>query len=155
MKKPVAANCLGDIIGKKIWFRSARCDFNSGIVRSVRGGGHAEIEICTTSDHTQIGKITCIHANDIFLGKLDLIGANYERYKARIDEFCRQMPDAESIVRFCYGHNMGLCGDSTDWDARAAVRIQAKRIFGIEIDPDAAKAEEELKKLVGEIEEEE
>lgn len=150
MVKPVVANSLRELTGKEIWFRSSRCDVNSGIIKGVKGEAHAQVIITHTDDHRDIGSITHVHANDIYLDKLDLLGANYERWQARISALCSQMPDAESIVKFCYMHNVGLCGDQTDWDARSAVRRQAKKLFGIEIDPDTAHMEEALGRELGE-----
>lgn len=148
MVKSVAANSLNDFVGKEVWFRSSRCDVNSGIIQSVKGTAHVEVSITDTADHRDIGAITHVHANDIYVSKFDLLSANYEKWQAEIVKFCNQMPDAKSIVEFCYTHNVGLCGDETDLTARAAVRRQAKKLFNIELDPDAQHMEDLIKDMI-------
>ena len=146
MVKSVIANELNKLIGEEVWFRAAWNDVNSGILMCVKGGAHAQIKV-TSNGSINCGGETCIHANDIFLTKDDLLGANYERYKSKVSAYCSEIKTVEDLVKFSYNHRIAE-GDECDFEARDVVRKRAKELLGVEIDPVSAKMETDIEKAL-------
>lgn len=133
---------LDTLVGKEVWFRTQNNDINSGIVERVEGMGHACVNV------TRVGSMRAMgtahpHANDIYLTKADLIGANYELFEARIQGYKKQMADQEGFVRFCYSILADIKSGSS-YEMKAAVRERAMELFGIEADPEAAALEKRM-----------
>lgn len=135
--KSVVQAQLNELLGKEVWFRTSIKDVNSGIMISVKGMGHATIK-------TESGKIT-VHADNIYLTKEDLLGANYALFNARVDAYCKKICTVEDLVKFCYSHHTSKCGECSDYEARVAARKRAVELLGIDIDPEATAREKELK----------
>lgn len=135
--KSVVQAQLKELIGKEVWFRTSRDDVNSGIMKCVKGMGHATIQ-------TESGASVTVHADNIYMTKLDLLGANYKFFTAKVDAYCREINSVEDLVRFCYDHHVSKCKDHTDWEARSAARKRAMELMGIEIDPEAVEFEKDL-----------
>ena len=91
-----------------------------------------------------LGKIT-VHADNIYLTKEDLLGANYALFNARVDAYCKKICTVEDLVKFCYSHHTSKCGECSDYEARVAARKRAVELLGIDIDPEATAREKELK----------
>lgn len=122
---------LMDLIGKTVWFRTSKCDVNTGRVEKIYDMRHVWVR-------TETGR-KCIYENDIFLTKEDLLSANYAVFKHMVDEFKRNMEDIAATVTFCYDHMK-----QDEHAARAAVRQKVRELLDIEVDPEAAELEKEL-----------
>lgn len=138
----ISKNMVNELVGKEVWFRSKKSDFNGGILLGTAGGANVRVKV-TEGGHR--GAYAYPHVKNIFLTKEDLISANHEIFLGKVDDYCDFIENEFDLIRFCYNHPVAECGDATDRAARAAVRKRAKELFGIEIDPGAAKLEEELR----------
>lgn len=143
--KSVVQAQLKELVGDEVWFRTSTKDVNSGIMICVKGMNHATIR-------TESGKIT-VHADNIYLTKEDLLGANYALFMSRVDAYCKKIRTVEDLVKFCYSHHTSKCGECSDYEARCAARKRAEELLGVEIDSEAAALEEELKKDLEELDE--
>lgn len=143
---------MGDVremlLGRRIWYRCGYCDVNEGIAESLVGTDHVRVRCVGVEGPLQERRL--VGRDDIFLTKEDLLGANYEGWKARLNAYEETIATVEDLVRFCFDHPVGKSG-SMDGMARLAARRRAKDLLGIEVDPEAA-AEEAviLKAMEGE-----
>ncbi len=149
MGRCVSQADLKELIGKDIWFRCSYCDINQGRVEQVLGTGHVRVNMIGAEGLTGMRRVA--HANDIFLTKEDLMGANYERYKLKVESYGKEVTDIVSLVKFCYDHPVSKgSGDNLDMEARQVARMKAMELLGVEIDPEAAKLDAQIKEALSE-----
>lgn len=130
-----------DGTGMKVWFRRPGCNVCSGTVES-RKDGKSVIRMDQAEGWPM--RKCIVPDKDIYEDKLDLLGANYERYRAKVDSYRAGIRDAESLIRFCYGHDM-----ENDSEASAAARESFRELFGGELDPGAAEQEAVIMDMLG------
>lgn len=129
-----------DGIGMKVWYRRPGHNVCSGTVVSRKDGWNVILE--DAAEGWPQMKVTVPDA-DVYEDKFDLLGANYRFYRARVEGYKERLKDAESLIRFCYGHDM-----KEDDEAQAAAREVFRELYGGELDPEAAAEEAEIQAMM-------
>lgn len=143
MDRHIPKNELKELIGTEVWFRDSWSPVNSGILEYVSKDPDdvwARIKI------PGAGTTDCILVEDIYHTKEDLMEANADRSQAEVDEYCSKIRTVGDLVKFCCDNMVCRYSlddiDLTDWEARKAARIMAKKLLDVEIDPEQAALEE-------------
>lgn len=128
----------GRLLGEEVWFRTPYNNMNSGIVEEYTDNGRARIMV-TSVDGRNAGGVAHVRMDDIYMDKADLISANYEEYKSRVEAYEAKMGTLEDLMKFCYG---SLAKEPPE--ARAAMHRRTMELLGIEVDPEGAELDRKL-----------
>ena len=136
----VAINKLDDLIGKEVWFWTTRSNLNKGIIVERKGMGHARIRISCSANFPE--GVCIVHADNIYLDKLDLIRRNLKEINGFKKMYANDIRSVEELVKFCYRH-IGYSVDNANEQVaiEQEVREKSMELLGIEVDPDRANSE--------------
>ena len=70
----------------------------------------------------------------IFKDKESAMRALEDSHGARVKEYCSRIDSVEDLVRFAYDEVVSTAEEYTNWDARKAYAVMAKKLLGIRLD---------------------
>ena len=117
-------------VGKEVWFKSTWVDINSGIVMDWKTGEDEYAKVAGTRDTygTQ-----WVKAENCFKSKRVLLDSLKSHKDEKINTILSQLSTVEDLVRYMYNHTVSCAEEYTDWEAREAVAIAAKKLLGVDL----------------------
>lgn len=117
---------------QEVWFPTTYVDVNSGIVEgfiSVRSEQRVKVEGTRDTFGT-----FCPKLSECFTSEKELLEYLQHKSNSKVKEYCSQLTDLESVLRFMYSKHVACAEEYTDWEARRAVRQRVKELFGIDLE---------------------
>lgn len=130
------------LIGTTVWFRTNGA-IKNGVVKAVKDGGINGLDFVIMAK--RIPRLVYrVPLKNVFETKELLLADDHRMWKAKAEKCRKNIDSPEKLLKLMYA-----AADMTD-EMKLAVRRRAGEFFGIELDEEAAKREQEILKIIGE-----
>lgn len=127
-----------EALGREVWWYNEYWELCSGLVTEVelmytKAGENPfnEYRIKGTRDTHYTSSVRIEKCS---MSEEEAIVKENERSASKLDEYCKKLSDIEALVRFMYSNTVNRVDGETDWEARQASRIAAKKLLGITLE---------------------
>lgn len=112
-------------VGATVWYSGVWETYSKGKIVEIRDSG-------VKVKRDALG-YECVAFDKCFSSKKELADSLKRETDLLVDEYCSRIKSVEDLVEFCYNNTM-VVEEYTNWEARKAGQIMAKKLLGLELE---------------------